>query len=68
MIILFPRHKGVKIATTIIFRAMMDGAGFHYILGMIDFARKFGAITSKEEASILEHLNEEYRLRERGLQ
>ena len=67
MMILFPRRKGVKIATTILFEEMERGAGFHYTLGMIHFARRFGAITAKEEAGILEHLNEEYRMRERGL-
>lgn len=58
MLILFPKHKGVKIATTLIFEAMLSGAGYNYILGMIDFARKFGAITKEEEKSLLIHLAE----------
>ena len=58
MLILFPKRKGVKIATTLIFKAMYAGASFHYMLGMIDFAKSFGAITEEEEKSLLEYLKE----------
>ena len=59
MLILFPNDKnGVKIATRLIFEAMADGARFHYVLGMIDFARKFGAITQQEEKALLDYLAE----------
>lgn len=56
MLILFPKSKGVKIATTIIFEEMARGAGYHYVLGMIGFARRFGAITAAEEKGLLEYL------------
>ena len=58
MLILFPKHKGVKIATTLIFQAIIDGASFHYIAGMIDFARSFGAITAAEEKALLDYIAE----------
>lgn len=58
MLILFPKRNGVKIATTIIFEAMLAGAGFHYLLGMLAFARKFGAITEAEEKGILDYIEE----------
>lgn len=58
MIILFPRRKGVKIATTLIFEAMERGESFRYVLGMIDFARKFGAITAAEAQALIEYLKE----------
>ena len=58
MLILFPKHKGVKIATSIIFEEMHKGAGFHYILGMIAFARRFGAITAAEEKALIQYLEE----------
>lgn len=58
MIILFPKRKGVKIATTLIFEQISKGAKFSYVLGMIDFARGFGAITEKEKKALLEYLRE----------
>lgn len=58
MLILFPKRKGVKIATTIIFREMEVGAGYNFIMGMIYFARKFGAITHKEQVALTEYLIE----------
>lgn len=58
MIILFPKRKGVKIAPTIIFKMMRKGAGFSYVLGAIDFAFEFGAITEKEKQGLIEHLVE----------
>lgn len=57
-LILFPNKDGVKIATTLIFEAMLSGAGYNYILGMIDFARKFGAITEEEAQGLFEYLVE----------
>ena len=57
MIILFPKKKGIKIATQIIFDEMRKGASTTYILGMLAFALRFGAITKKEQAAILEYLN-----------
>lgn len=58
MLILFPKRKGVKIATTLIFEEIKRGASYHYILGMLGFARKFGAITDTEEKAILDYLAE----------
>lgn len=60
MLILFPKRKGVKIATTLIFEAIGAGASYHYVLGMIEFAKRFGAITAEEEKGLLEHLTEKY--------
>jgi hypothetical protein len=56
VLILFPKRKGVKIATTLIFEEMQRGASFHYLLGMITFARRFGAITIEEEKGLLDYL------------
>ena len=61
MIILFPKRKGAKIATTILFQYLRNGAGFHYCLGAIDFAFAFGAITEKEKKALLEYLEERMR-------
>lgn len=58
MLILFPKRKRVKIATTLILEEMRAGASYTYILGMIGFARKFGAITEAEEKSLLDYLRE----------
>ena len=58
MLILFPKRKGVKIATTLIFDMMRKGAGFQYVLGAIDFAFAFGAITSQEKKALEQHLGE----------
>lgn len=59
MLILFPKDKqGVKIATKIIFEEIASGAGVSYILGMIGFARKFGAITPEEESALIGYLEE----------
>lgn len=56
MLILFPRRKGVKVATTLIFQEIEAGAGFEFIMGMIYFAAKFGAITQEEQAALVEYL------------
>lgn len=48
----------IKKATTIIFEELQAGAGYHYILGMIDFARKFGAITQEEAQALVQYLEE----------
>lgn len=58
MIILFPKRKGVKIATTLIFEEIQSGASVPYIFGMIDFAKRFGAITADEETALIEYLKE----------
>lgn len=58
MIILFPKRKGVKIATTIIFEEIQAGAGASFILGMIHFARRFGAITPQEQDALIQYLEE----------
>lgn len=58
MLILFPKRNGVKIATALIFKEIDTGASFHYILGMIDFAKRFGAITGAEAAALLEYVKE----------
>ena len=58
MIILFPKRKGVKIATAILFDYIRSGASFHYVLGAIDFAFSFGAITKEEKAALLQYLEE----------
>lgn len=58
MLILFPKKKGVKIATNIIFEEMAAGAGTSFILGMIYFAAKFGAITTQEAKGLTEYLAE----------
>ena len=58
MLILFPKRKGVKIATTLIFEEMRNGAGYHFVLGMIYFAAKFGAITDEEAQGLIKHLEE----------
>lgn len=52
------KHKGVKIATTIIFEEIMAGAGTQFILGMLHFARRFGAITEDENAALIQYLEE----------
>lgn len=56
MIILFPKRKGVKISLELICAAMRKGASYHYVLGMLDFAADFGAITPKEKQALLEYL------------
>ena len=58
MIILFPRRKGIKIATTLIFKEIEGGAGTSFILGMIHFAFSFGAITRAEQQALIEYLEE----------
>lgn len=57
MIILFPKRKGIKIATTIIFEAFEKGASATYLLGMIHFASAFGAITKKEEEILIQYID-----------
>ena len=70
MIILFPKRKGVKIATHIIFEEMKNlkkGSGsstYFIVLGMIYFAARFGAITYDEQIALTEHLNEKMGWRE----
>jgi len=67
MIILFPKRKGVKVATTIIFQEIENVKSSHsyfFALGQIYFAAKFGAITYKEQIALTEHLNEKLRLTE----
>lgn len=56
MIILFPKKKGVKIATTLIFKEIAKGSHPLFILGMIYFANKIGAITEKEMSGLTEYL------------
>lgn len=61
MFILFPKRKGAKIATTIIFEEMKnvkDSSGYWLVLGMILFAAKFGAISYEEQVSLTQYLNE----------
>lgn len=59
MLILFPKDKnGIKIATRIIFEEIAAGAGYGFIMGMIYFASKFGAITYEEQLSLTEYLAE----------
>lgn len=60
MLILFPKRKGVKIATTLIFEAIEEGHSFAHIFGMIDFASRFGAITDKERSALIQHLKESF--------
>ena len=53
------KYNGVKIATTIIFDEMdKEGANFHFLLGMLHFAKRFGAITEKEQAALIQYLEE----------
>ena len=59
MIILFPKRKGIKIATTIIFQAMEDKMPYDFIVGMIYFASAFGAINPKEQQALMQYLNKE---------
>lgn len=64
MMILFPKDRyGVKIALKLIFEAMEQGASYTYIIGMIDFARQFGAITAEEEKALTEYLIERERVK-----
>lgn len=58
MIILFPKRKGIKIATTLIFEAIKERQDYLFILGMIYFAAKFGAITPKEQQALMQYLEE----------
>lgn len=58
MLILFPKRKGVKIATTLIFKEIEEGASYIFILGMIHFAAKFGAITYEEQVGLTDYLIE----------
>lgn len=52
------KQNGVKIATTIIFDEMAQGADFQFILGMIHFAKRFGAINAEEQKALIEYLKE----------
>ena len=52
------KRNGVKIATTIIFEEIAAGAGIAYVLGMIDFAKRYGAITEAEQAALIQYLEE----------
>lgn len=58
MIILFPKKNGVKISTTLIFEMMEAGASEGYVLGAIDFAFSFGAITVSERDALIDYLLE----------
>lgn len=58
MIILFPKRKGVKIATTLIFEAMEQQRSAEFILGMISFALSFGAISQDEARTLKQYLEE----------
>lgn len=58
MLILFPKRKGIKIATTIIFDAIKRKEDIKIILGMIYFASAFGAINSKEQQALMQYLKE----------
>ena len=42
---------------------MEQGASYTYIIGMIDFARQFGAITAEEEKALTEYLIERERVK-----
>lgn len=69
MLILFPKRKGAKIATTIIFQEMKNikkgnSHNYFFVLGMLYFAAKFGAITHKEQIALTEYLNEKMGWRE----
>ena len=75
MIILFPKRKGAKIATTIISKELREASkireasksssGYFFVLGMIYFAAKFGAITYKEQIALTDYLNEKMGFNER---
>lgn len=56
--ILFPKRKGIKIATTIIFEEITAGTGASFIMGMLHFARRFGAITQEEQAALIQYIEE----------
>ena len=58
MLILFPRRKEVKIATTLIFEMMGRQRSADYIKGAIAFALGFGAITKAEAEALEQHLKE----------
>ena len=58
MLILFPKRKGIKIATTILFELIETHKDQTYIQGAIDFARAFGAITEKEQLALCDYLKE----------
>lgn len=52
------KKDGIKIATTIIFEEIKKGAGREFVMGMLTFARRFGAITEEEESAIIQYLEE----------
>lgn len=52
------KQNGIKIATTIIFEEILQGASFQRVMGMIDFAREFGAITQEEQSALIQYLKE----------
>lgn len=58
MFILFPKRKGIKIATRIIFEEMDYNLSADFIRGMIYFAARFGAITQSEQLALLEYVSE----------
>ena len=67
-LILFPRRKGVKIATHIIFKEMENvcqssSSSYFLVLGMILFAARFGAISYDEQVALTAHLNEKMRFK-----
>ena len=61
MIILFPKRKGVKIATTLIFEAIGAGRAYSFVQGAIWFASSFGAITKKEAQALTQYLDENWK-------
>ena len=52
------KRNGIKIATTIIFEEIKQGASFQRVMGMLDFALSFGAITQAERAALIQYLEE----------
>lgn len=58
MMILFPKKKGIKIATYLIIEEILANQDKAYIMGMIDFALRFGAITHNEKAALIQYLEE----------
>lgn len=52
------KQNGIKIATTIIFEEIKAGSGEQFILGMIHFAKRFGAITAEDQSALIQYLKE----------
>ena len=64
MIILFPKRKGVKVATSLIFEELERSTNLSFLLGMLHFAARFGAISQDEEIALYQHITEKFRERE----